>query len=128
MSFVIVASQFRFTRTRALVRHHRAWSVGLTVLVMVVFAGAGWLAFRTGGSGTAAASKRAAGGTSCARRLLADWADGRIDHTYPIACYRQAMRSLPTDLEVYSSAPEDIESALRDRILQSRAKAVRRTE
>jgi hypothetical protein len=36
------------------------------------------------------------------------------------------MESLPADLEVYSSAPEDIESALRDRILQGSAKATRR--
>ena len=59
-------------------------------------------------------------------RCSADWADGRIDHTYPIRCYRQAMKSLPTDLEVYSSAPEDIQSALRDRILQRSAGAIRR--
>jgi hypothetical protein len=62
----------------------------------------------------------------CARALLADWADGRIDRTYPIRCYREAMKTLPADLEVYSSAREDIASALRDRIVQRRTDAARR--
>jgi hypothetical protein len=126
VSFSVVATQFRFSRARAFVRRHRTWSIGPAVLVVVVLAVAGWLAFRTGGFGKTATPEPAAGGTSCARRLLVDWADGRIDHTYRIACYRQAMKSLPTDLQVYSSAPEDIESALRDRILQSRAGSIRR--
>jgi hypothetical protein len=37
-------------------------------------------------------------------------------------CYRQALKSLPTDLEVYSSAPEDIAHAL-SRGIQQRANA-----
>ena len=60
------------------------------------------------------------GPTTCASRLIRDWADGRIDGTYPIACYRNALRALPTDLEVYSSAPDDIAQALSQRIVQSR--------
>ena len=68
-------------------------------------------------SGThAAASPPAA---SCQSRLLRDWADGRIDGTYPLACYRVALRSLPADLKVYSSAPDDIRQALSQRIVQS---------
>lgn len=55
---------------------------------------------------------------ACAQTLLTDWADGRIDRTYPIACYRAALKSLPTDLRVYSSAPDDIGQALSQRILQ----------
>jgi len=108
------------------VRRHRVWRIGLAVLVGVALTGAGWLAFGGGGTGKTASAKRATGATSCARRLIADWADGRIDHTYPITCYREAMKSLPTDLEVYSSAPEDIASALQELILQGSAKAVRR--
>jgi hypothetical protein len=55
---------------------------------------------------------------SCESRLLRDWADGRIDGTYPLRCYRSALRSLPADLRVYSSAPDDIAQALSERILQ----------
>ena len=107
-------------------RRHRVWSIGLAVLVGVVLTGAGWFVFGTSGTGKTASAKQASGAMPCARRLIADWADGRIDHTYPITCYREAMKSLPTDLEVYSSAPEDIASALQERILQGSAKAVRR--
>jgi hypothetical protein len=49
---------------------------------------------------------------SCASRLLADWRDGRIDQTYPVACYRQALAHLPEDLRVYSTAQNDITRAL----------------
>jgi hypothetical protein len=55
----------------------------------------------------------------CAKTLLADWSDGRIDRNYPIACYRAALRALPADLQVYSSAPADIAHALSKRIVQS---------
>jgi hypothetical protein len=46
--------------------------------------------------------------------LLNDWYDGRIDHTYPIACYDAALKHLPTDVQEYSSAHDDIERALLD--------------
>jgi hypothetical protein len=98
----------------ALVRRHRAWTVAAVALIAVVLAAAGWFTFGRTGTEREVAPQRA----SCARTLLADWADGRIDGTYPLSCYRQALKSLPADLEVYSSAPEDIESALRNRIVQ----------
>ena len=60
---------------------------------------------------------------SCAARLIHDWRDGRIDGTYPIACYREAARSLPTDLQVYSSAPDDIRQALARRVAQASRRA-----
>jgi len=37
----------------------------------------------------------------------------------PLACYRVALKSLPVDLQVYSSASEDISQALSQRIVQS---------
>jgi hypothetical protein len=58
--------------------------------------------------------------STCESRLLRDWGDGRIDGAYPVACYQAALRSLPTDLEVYSSARDDIAQALSQRIVQSR--------
>jgi hypothetical protein len=82
------------------------------VLLVVVFA------VHRGGGARAAASQSPKP-TSCESRLLRDWGDGRIDGTYPLACYRAALKSLPADLKVYSSAPDDIRQALSQRIVQS---------
>jgi hypothetical protein len=72
------------------------------------------------GSGRAAAARPAvAAASTCQSRLLRDWSDGRIDGVYPLSCYRAALRSLPADLKVYSSAPDDIAQALSQRIVQS---------
>ena len=56
----------------------------------------------------------------CWKTLINDWYDGRIDGTYPIHCYRDALKHLPTDVETYSSARDDIKQALQQRITQSR--------
>jgi hypothetical protein len=64
----------------------------------------------------AAFSASAAGATDCSARLLADWQDGRIDRTYPVECYRQALSSLPEDLQVYSTAQSDITRALQTQL------------
>ncbi len=53
---------------------------------------------------------------TCATRLLDDWRDGRIDQTYPVSCYRQALARLPEDVEVYSTAQTDITRALQARL------------
>jgi len=71
----------------------------------------GLLAFAV--TGTAGAAP------SCGSRLLADWRDGRIDNTYPVKCYRQALAQLPEDVRVYSSAPADITRALQARLSAS---------
>jgi hypothetical protein len=60
----------------------------------------------------AAFSGSAAGATDCSARLLSDWQDGRIDRTYPVHCYREALASLPEDLQVYSTAQSDLTRAL----------------
>jgi hypothetical protein len=67
----------------------------------------------------AAAAPPPAQTQTCESRLLRDWSDGRIDGAYPVACYQAALRSLPTDLEVYSSARDDIAQALSQRIVLS---------
>jgi len=54
--------------------------------------------------------------TTCASRLLDDWKDGRIDQTYPVSCYRDALADLPEDVRVYSTAQNDITRALQARI------------
>ena len=96
------------------------WTAAAIALIAIVLAGSGWLAFARPDPGSAA-PERASAEKACARALLADWADGRIDRTYPVSCYREALKTLPTDLEVYSSAPEDIANALRNRIVQGAA-------
>lgn len=67
-------------------------------------------------TGTAAANP------SCGSRLLEDWKDGRIDRTYPVVCYRQALAGLPEDVRVYSTAPTDITRALQARLSASQTK------
>ena len=56
----------------------------------------------------------AAAATPCWKSLLTDWYDGRIDNTYPIHCYRDALRHLPNDVKTYSSAHDDILRALQN--------------
>jgi hypothetical protein len=63
-----------------------------------------------------AATGTAGAATSCGTRLVDDWRDGRIDNTYPVACYRQALAHLPEDVRVYSSAQADITRALQARL------------
>jgi len=58
----------------------------------------------------------AAAKPTCATWLLADWRDGRLDSTYPVSCYRQALARLPEDVRVYSSAQTDITRALQSRL------------
>jgi hypothetical protein len=60
----------------------------------------------------AAAARPAAAATPCWKALLNDWYDGRIDQIYPSHCYTEAIHHLPSDVQTYSSAREDILRAL----------------
>ena len=60
----------------------------------------------------ALAARPAAAATPCWKALLNDWYDGRIDHTYAIHCYTDALNHLPSDVRTYSSAHDDILRAL----------------
>ena len=74
-------------------------ALGALVLVLVVPAAAGTVS--------------ASAATPCWKAVIADWSkDGRIQGTYSAACYRQAMQNAPTDLKVYSSLEDDLQSAL----------------
>ena len=48
----------------------------------------------------------------CWKVLLNDWYDGRIDRSYPVHCYKDALHHLPADVQTYSSAHDDIQRAL----------------
>jgi hypothetical protein len=53
----------------------------------------------------------------CANAVVADWRDnGRIDRVYAPRCYREAVKELPEDVLVYSSAKSDITRALQTRV------------
>lgn len=56
----------------------------------------------------------AAAATPCWKALLNDWYDGRIDNTYALHCYSDALKHLPADVQTYSSAHDDILRALQN--------------
>jgi hypothetical protein len=73
-----------------------AWLIGL----MAAFAAA---------TGATASS---AFGTSCGQMVIQDWLrDGVVDDAYAAACYASALRELPQDARMYSSAESDIIAA-----------------
>jgi hypothetical protein len=67
-----------------------------------------------------AAAARTATSTPCWKTLLNDWYDGRIEGTYAIHCYKDALKHLPKDVNTYSSARDDIERALQSARLAAR--------
>lgn len=54
----------------------------------------------------------------CWRALFVDYADGRIDKTYPVKCYRDAVKHLQEDTLTYGSAAEDINRALQAALIK----------
>jgi hypothetical protein len=53
-------------------------------------------------------------GKKCWNDLIRDWYDGRIDKTYPVHCYQDALKHLPQDVKTYSDAYDVISRALAD--------------
>jgi hypothetical protein len=48
----------------------------------------------------------------CRDRIYNDWyKDGKIASTYPIGCYRDALKHVPADARTYSSLADDIRAA-----------------
>jgi hypothetical protein len=71
------------------------------ILFLAIAAAAGSV-----GVGTAQAS-------TCSRALIHDWyVDGRVDQTYAVHCYREALRNVPEDQIVYGSLRDDLTRAL----------------
>ena len=68
------------------------------------------LALLTGTLSFGAAPAAAKG--PCWRALFVDWADGRIDRTYPVHCYREAIAHLQQDTLTYGDAADQINRAL----------------
>ena len=59
---------------------------------------------------------QAAAATPCWKKVLNDWSNGRTIGSYPLHCYRDAIRHLPEDLRDYSSAADDINAAMQAQI------------
>ncbi len=73
--------------------------------MLVVLAAAAFVA--------ALATSAPATAANCGKQVVNDWYDnGRVDRIYPLSCYRQAIRILPTDVIDYSNAKEEIGRAL----------------
>jgi hypothetical protein len=50
----------------------------------------------------------------CRNKIFNDWyPDGKIASTYPVACYRDALKHMPPDAAVYSSLGDDVRAAMR---------------
>lgn len=50
----------------------------------------------------------------CRDKVFNDWYhDGRIASSYPLGCYRDALKHIPTDAKIYSSLSGDIKAAMR---------------
>src|SRR5215475_9591858 len=54
-----------------------------------------------------------AGASACSSALIRDWYnDGRIDGTYEVHCYREALKDIPEDQLVYGTLRDDLTRAL----------------
>ncbi len=51
--------------------------------------------------------------SACSNALIHDWyVDGRIDKTYQVHCYREALKEIPEDQIVYGTLRDDLNRAL----------------
>jgi hypothetical protein len=75
---------------------------------------------------TAAPVGSASAGVPCRQKIYTDWRqDGKIATTYPIGCYRDALKHLGSDATIYSSLGPDIRAAMQAAILRKEGKHVK---
>jgi hypothetical protein len=61
----------------------------------------------------------------CRNQVFNDWEhDGQIASTYPLACYRDALRHVPTTEQIYTSLEDDIRAAMQAAIARLQGKKV----
>lgn len=71
----------------------------------------------------AVAPARADAATPCRDKIFNNWYhDGQVASTYPIACYRDALKHIPPDVRVYGNLADDIRLALQAAIDRSHGK------
>src|SRR2546429_7774102 len=47
--------------------------------------------------------------SSSSAALIPDWyVDGRVDKTYPVHCYREALKNIPEDQAIYGTLRQDL--------------------
>ena len=57
--------------------------------------------------------------SKCSAALIHDWyVDGRVDRTYPVHCYREALKQIPEDQIIYGTLRDDLNRALQATIRQ----------
>ena len=62
-----------------------------------------------------------AAGAPCKDKVVSDWyRDGKIASTYPVGCYRAALKHIPADADIYSSLRDDVNAAMRAAIRRSK--------
>lgn len=60
---------------------------------------------------------QAAAAKPCWERVINDWLkDGRIDGSYSVKCYQQALKNVPEDLRDYSNVTDVIQAAMQDAV------------
>ena len=60
---------------------------------------------------------QASAATPCWERVINDWLkDGRIDGTYSVKCYQQALKNVQEDLRDYSNVTDVIQAAMQDAV------------
>jgi hypothetical protein len=68
---------------------------------------------------------RAAAATPCRDKIFNEWYhDGKISSSFPVSCYRDALKHIPADVAVYSSLGDDIRLALQAAVDRSNGKSV----
>ena len=61
----------------------------------------------------------------CRNQVFNDWEhDGQISSKYPLACYRDALRHVPTTEKIYTSLEDDIRAAMQGAIARLQGKKV----
>jgi hypothetical protein len=101
--------------TRTLVRATLVLaSLGLLAALLVGPAGAAPPTKTKKATTTTAKAPLGPAGKTCWNALIRDWYDGRIDKTYEVHCYRDALKHLPQDVRTYSDAYDVISRALAD--------------
>jgi len=66
-------------------------------------------------------SSPAGAAVPCRDRIYNDWyGDGKIATTYPISCYRDALKKVPTDARQYSSLADDIRAAMQGALARAK--------
>ena len=71
------------------------------------------LALAIGSAAGTAQPAQARALTTCSKALIHDWlVDGRVDKTYPVHCYREALKRIPEDQLIYGTLRQDLTRAL----------------